>query len=167
MFKDISPENLYAFADQAVPCVGFNTRRATRLVTQYYDLALAPAGLRSTQYSLLTVLSMAGDIAIQELAFVLAMDRTTLTRNLAPLQNRQLVGVAAGRDRRIRLVHLTPQGQATLEAAHPLWSAAQTTLVSRLGEANWGQIRQGLHQISMIVEETMSQLGHSRAANAL
>ena len=50
MFKDMPKVRLYEFARHAVPCVGFNTRRATRLITQYYDKALAPAGLRSTQY---------------------------------------------------------------------------------------------------------------------
>ncbi len=88
MFKEMPKESIYEFARQSIPCVGFNTRRATRLITQYYDKILAPTGLRSTQYSLLSGLSMMGESSMQDLAFILAMDRTTLTRNLSPLQKR-------------------------------------------------------------------------------
>lgn len=78
MFKDLPKEKLYEFSRQAVPCVGFNTRRATRLITQYYDKMLAPAGIRSTQYSLLSLLDMMGEAPMQEVAYVLAMDKDNL-----------------------------------------------------------------------------------------
>ncbi len=153
MFKDLPKETLYEFSRQAVPCVGFNTRRATRLVTQYYDKALAPAGIRSTQYSLLSLLSMMGEAPMQEVAYVLAMDRTTLTRNLNPLMRRGLVKVKVGSDRRARPLTLTPKGQSTLEAALPLWQAAQSRIVDAIGAEQWDVMMRGLHQISMIVEE--------------
>ncbi|MBI3241248.1 MAG: winged helix-turn-helix transcriptional regulator [Chloroflexi bacterium] len=153
MFKDMPKENLYEFARQAIPCVGFNTRRATRLVTQYYDKALAPTGLRSTQYSLLSGLSMLGEASMQDLAFVLAMDRTTLTRNLSPLLKKGLVKVSVGSDRRARPITVTPKGKTVLENAFPYWQKAQAHIVETLGEANWDQMMRGLHQISMIVEE--------------
>ena len=154
MFKDMSKESLYEFARQAVPCVGFNTRRATRLITQYYDKALAPAGLRSTQYSLLSVLSIVDEVSMQELAFVLAMDRTTLTRNLSPLLKRGWIKVSVGSDRRARPIQITPKGKAALEKALPFWEKAQVHIVDQVGDANWNQIMRGLHQISMIVEES-------------
>ena len=155
MFKDLPKESLYEFSRQAVPCVGFNTRRATRLITQYYDKALAPAGIRSTQYSLLTLLAMMGEAPMQEVAYVLAMDRTTLTRNLNPLLRRGLVKVTVGSDRRARPLALTPQGQSALEKALPLWQAAQSRIVDAIGAEQWDAMMRGLHQISMIVEEDL------------
>ncbi len=153
MFKEMPKESLYEFARQAIPCVGFNTRRATRLVTQYYDKILAPTGLRSTQYSLLSGLSMMGESSMQDLAFMLAMDRTTLTRNLSPLLKKGLVKVSVGSDRRSRPIMVTPRGKAALENALPYWQKAQSNIVDKLGAANWDQIMRGLHQISMLVEE--------------
>ena len=154
MLKDKPKEALYEFARQSVPCIGFNTRRATRLITQYYDKALAPAGLRSTQYSLLSVLAMLGENSMQDLAFVLAMDRTTLTRNLNPLLKKGWVNVQVGSDRRARPLTITPAGQAVLDDALPLWHKAQAHVVDQIGEANWDAMMRGLHQISMIVEES-------------
>jgi DNA-binding MarR family transcriptional regulator len=153
MLKEMPKKSLYEFARQAVPCVGFNTRRATRLVTQYYDKALAPAGLRSTQYSLLSILLMMDKASMQELAFVLAMDRTTLSRNLSPLLKKGWIKVSVGADRRAHPVRITPKGKTILERALPLWEQAQTQIVNRLGASNWDQIMRGLHQISMLVEE--------------
>lgn len=154
MFKDLPKENLYEFARQAVPCVGFNTRRATRLITQYYDKALAPAGIRSTQYSLLSLLSMMGEAPMQEVAYVLAMDRTTLTRNLNPLVRQGLVKVQVGSDRRSRPLLLTAKGHSMLEKALPYWEAAQSRIVDEIGADKWDSIMRSLHQISLIVEKT-------------
>ena len=153
MFKDMPKERLYEFARRAVPCVGFNTRRATRLITQYYDKALAPAGLRSTQYSLLSALSLAQETTMQDLAVILAMDRTTLTRNLNPLVKKGWITVSIGGDRRSRLIAISPKGQALLERALPYWQAAQDRIVTAIGAEQWDAMMQGLHQISLIVEE--------------
>lgn len=154
MFKEMTRADLYEFARQAVPCVGFNTRRATRLISQYYDKALAPAGLRSTQYSLLSLLAMMGEAPMQEVAQVLAMDRTTLTRNLDPLVRKGWVKVAIGRDRRARPLAITARGLSVLDKALPYWQAAQDRIVNALGAEHWAALMQGLHQISLIVEES-------------
>ena len=153
MFKDMPREALYEFARQSVPCVGFNTRRATRLVTQYYDRILAPSGLRSTQYSLLSGLSMLGEATMQDLAYMLAMDRTTLTHNLDPLLKKELVNVSVGSDRRKHPLTVTARGMAALEQALPYWQQAQAGIVEKLGADKWDQVMRDLHQISMIVEE--------------
>lgn len=158
MFKEMPKESLYEFARQAVPCVGFNTRRATRLVTQYYDKALAPTGLRSTQYSLLNALSMLGEASMQDMSIMMAMDRTTLTRNLSPLLKKGLVKVSVGSDRRSRPIKITPRGKSTLEEALPYWQKAQSHIVDSFGADNWDQLMRGLHQISMIVEENQEQI---------
>ena len=146
-------ESLYEFARQAVPCVGFNTRRATRLITQYYDKALAPAGLRSTQYSLLNALSMLGETSMQDISTIMAMDRTTLTRNLRPLVKKGLVKVSVGSDRRSRPITVTAKGKSTLEKALPYWQEAQSHILDAVGADQWDTMMRGLHQISMIVEE--------------
>ena len=146
-------ESLYEFARQAVPCVGFNTRRATRLITQYYDKALAPAGLRSTQYSLLNALSMLGETSMQDISTIMAMDRTTLTRNLSPLVKKGLVKVSVGSDRRSRPITVTSKGKSTLEKALPYWQEAQSHILDAVGADQWDTMMRGLHQISMIVEE--------------
>jgi DNA-binding MarR family transcriptional regulator len=153
MFKDMPRENVYEFARQAVPCVGFNTRRVTRLVTQYYDQALAPVGLRSTQYSLLSALALMGETSMQDLAFILAMDRTTLTRNLGPLLKKGLVKTSVGKDRRSRPLVMTEKGKSALEKALPYWQKAQSSIVDRIGADRWDQVMRWLHEISMIVEE--------------
>lgn len=153
MFKEMPKEALYEFARQAVPCVGFNTRRATRLITQYYDKALAPAGLRSTQYSLLSGLSMLGEASMQDMSIMMAMDRTTLTRNLSPLMKKGLVKMSVGTDRRSHPIQITPKGRSALEKALPYWQKAQSHIVNTLGVENWEQIMKSLHKISMIVEE--------------
>lgn len=155
MFKEMPKEDLYEFARQAVPCVGFNTRRATRLVTQYYDKALAPAGLRSTQYSLLNALAMLGEASMQDMSLIMAMDRTTLTRNLSPLLKKGLVKVSVGTDLRSRPIQITPKGRTVLEKALPYWQKAQSHIVNTVGAENWEQIMKALHKISMIVEENV------------
>lgn len=152
MEKKIPQQSLYEFARQSVPCVGFHTRRATRLVTQYYDHVLAPASLRLTQFTLLNTLAVLGEMTMQYLALVLAMDRTTLTRNLGPLLRDELVQVEVGRDHRTRQVSITPAGAAALAAAQPYWEKAQAGIVEKLGAENWDQIMRSLQQISMIVE---------------
>ena len=152
MFQDMTRETPYAFARQNVPCVGFNTRRATRLVTQFYDRALAPAGLRSTQFSLLSVLALVPALNMGDLAGILAMDRTTLTRNLQPLLKRGWARAQRGADRRARMVQITPAGRNKLHGAQPLWEEAQKHITSRLGEEHWERMLGELHRLSMIVE---------------
>jgi DNA-binding MarR family transcriptional regulator len=100
-------------------------RRAARRATQLYDEALAPTGLRITQYSLLANLDRHGAVAMTELAELLGMDRTTLTRNVGPLQRDGLLTLRATGHGRTKLVTLTERGRRRLRAAFPYWLAAQ------------------------------------------
>lgn len=93
---------------------------------------------------------------MQDLALVLAMDRTTLTRNLNPLLKKGFVKVSVGIDRRSRPVKITPKGKLALENARPFWEKAQFHIIDRLGISNWDRIMGDLHKISMIVEEASS-----------
>jgi DNA-binding MarR family transcriptional regulator len=106
-------------------CNCLSLRQATRRVTQLYDQALAPVGLRATQFSLLLQTEALGPIALQPLAEVMVMDRATLGHNVRPLLGRGLVQLEVGRDRRSRELSITQAGRDLLAEARALWRQAQ------------------------------------------
>lgn len=114
-------------------CACGRLRRATRALTQLYDDAMAPAGLRITQFSLLRTLTRDGPLRISELAARQLLDRTALSRNLDPLVQKGCVEIVAGRDARTREVAITRSGSATLRAAEPYWMQAQREVSRHLG----------------------------------
>lgn len=108
------------------PCACSTLRRAARAVTAAYDRAIAPSGLRITQFSVLRRLMRLGPLSVTRLAAETALDRSTMGRNLAPLERRGLVRIeTGGTDQRERIVHVTEAGRASVEAATPYWRAAQ------------------------------------------
>ena len=123
-----------AATDTPQACLCFNLRKAARAVTQLYDAALEPAGLRATQFSLLAVLDRRDAVTITDLARAMVMDRTTLTRNLRPIEKQGLVAVAPGDDRRTREVRLTQRGRTALTRATPRWRHAQARMLDALGD---------------------------------
>ena len=122
-------------------------RKATRLVTQAYDVAMQSAGIKSTQFTLLATVNALGSPAITKLAEVMVMDRTTLSRNLKPLINKELVIVGSEQDQRIRKISLTPEGKILVSEAMPQWQQIQDTIVSRMGEEKWSQFLVGLELV--------------------
>jgi DNA-binding MarR family transcriptional regulator len=108
-------------------------RRAAHAITQLYDTMLAPTGLKITQLSLLRAVARHESVSITALADAVYLDRTTLGRNLHVLERDGLVALTPGTDQRERVVHLTDQGRAALEAAAPLWEQAQQTISETLG----------------------------------
>ncbi len=131
-------------------CAGFSVRRAARVVAGLYDEALAPAGLKGTQFSLLNAIAVAGAPRITRLAAILLMDRTTLTRNLKPLSQEGLVRVTQTEDRRAKTVSLTPKGLGTLRKALPLWERAQHSVAVLLGEARLKRLRDDLRLLEQL-----------------
>ena len=117
----------------AAPCTCSRLRRATRAVTQLYDDALAPVGLRVTQLSLLRTLQRLGTLTIGELAARNLLDRTALSRNLEPLAEKRLVAIVAGCDARTREVTLTRRGTTAIAAAAPHWERAQREVARHVG----------------------------------
>jgi DNA-binding MarR family transcriptional regulator len=109
-------------------------RGATRALSLAYDEALRPSGLRVTQFSILASVASAGEISMGELADRMAMDRTTLARNLKPLERDKFIQVVVGEDRRERIVSITASGRKTLERAQPLWRAVQTRFEEKVGK---------------------------------
>ena len=118
-------------------CTCFSLRKAARAVTQMYDEALKPSGLRATQFSLLSMVKNTGPTGITELAKTLVTDRTTLTRNLKPLLSQELLEVVDGADRRQRPIALTSRGRDTLAQALPLWREVQARMAEGLGHTRW------------------------------
>lgn len=115
------------------PCTCVTLRRASRFLTRLYDDTLQSSGLRVTQFSLLRAVSRADATSVTALAEELLLDRTTMTRNLKPLERRGLIKVVVGEDQRERTVSLTGKGREALNRALPLWENAQAVVRDRLG----------------------------------
>ena len=129
-------------------CTGAALRRASRRLTQFYDDAMKPTGLRLTQYSVLNALAQAEDPSITDLAETLMMDRTTLTRNLRPLELAGWVRLGPGADARSRAVTLSEDGRRVLEAARPVWRQAEIAVRERLGSDGGRALRRLLAEAS-------------------
>jgi DNA-binding MarR family transcriptional regulator len=114
-------------------CACLNARKAARLLSQLYDAALRPVGLRSTQLPLLATIGLRGSLTVTELAEAVVIDRTTLTRSLLPLEQHGWIRSTAGEDQRMREIRLTPRGREVLRRAIPLWQKAQTLVKTSLG----------------------------------
>lgn len=118
------------------PCVCGLFRKGARISTQIYDKFLQPSGLKVTQYSMLSVIKRHENITVTKLAAETLLERTTCTRNLKILENKSLVKILSGDDKRVKRVALTVQGIEALEVAAPLWEEAQAFVFSELGEDN-------------------------------
>jgi len=118
-------------------------RAAARHVTQSYDQFLAPVGLRTSQFSILAKLKRRGPLSINALADDMVMDRTTLGRNILPLQRDGLITIQpAASDRRAKELHLTKAGEQRLRAARKRWSAAQGRFETAFGAKRGADLRQ-------------------------
>jgi DNA-binding MarR family transcriptional regulator len=118
-------------------CLCHNVRMASRVVSRTYDEALRPTGLRATQVAVLAAVGARGALSIKALADSLEMERTTLTRNLRPLEDQGYVFIAPEGHHRSRVLSLTAAGRAALLKALPLWEAAQQASMRQLGERRW------------------------------
>lgn len=125
----------------STPCTCAMLRRTTRGVTQIYDQALRPIGLRLTQYSVLAQVARNQGLNISALAQRLAMDRSTLTRNLRPLERAGWIRNGPGADHRQRAVELTLSGRAKYVEALPLWEAAEREFRRTMGGADVAALR--------------------------
>jgi DNA-binding MarR family transcriptional regulator len=132
-----------------VECNCLALRQAARHVTQFYDRFLASCGLRTTQFSVLARLKRAGPMTINALARELVMDRTTLGRNILPLERAGLVAIVAGRfDRRSKELHLTEAGAARLRAGVKSWAEAQARFEAAFGARRSSDLRALLRAVS-------------------
>lgn len=133
-------------------CTCARLRRLTRRMTALYDRELAPTGLRLTQYSLLATLrreATDGGVTVSDLAAAMDMDRTTLTRNLRPLLDQELVELVADpADARVRRALITTKGQVVFVDAMPYWRVAQDFVNRTLGEGNVGALHDWLDRVT-------------------
>jgi len=114
-------------------CTNLKLRQLTRLVTRHYDAFVASAGLRNTQYNLLTHLAVLSPARPTDLAQCMHLEASTLTRNLQPLVAQRWVQIGPGSDARSRLVELTAAGRAKRAEGERAWKLAQLALDKRLG----------------------------------
>jgi DNA-binding MarR family transcriptional regulator len=123
-------------------------RKATRRVSQLYDSALEPCGLRTTQRAILNHIARTGTPPIGELADALVMDRGALTHNLKPLERDGLVKISVDPDdRRNRLIALTASGRAKLAESEALWARAQQGFEAAFGAAKSSSLRKALEYL--------------------
>ena len=122
---------------------------AARAVTRAFDDALRPAGLRASQLAVLVAINNNdGAISIIALAKIMGMDRSTLTRNLRPLEKEGLVAIGSEGWRRSRALEITKKGQSRLREALPLWQRAQIALRRNLGDRGWTNVHDCLDRRS-------------------
>ncbi|MBC7956401.1 MAG: winged helix-turn-helix transcriptional regulator [Cytophagales bacterium] len=114
-------------------CTNFKLRQLTRRVSRHYDAAVSASGLKTTQYSLLSHVMSMGPVRPSDLAANMALEASTLTRNLQPLVAQGWVEMGAGADGRSRLVSITEAGRAKRAEAQRSWKQAQTSLNEQLG----------------------------------
>jgi DNA-binding MarR family transcriptional regulator len=150
-------------------------RQAARHVTQFYDQCLAPAGLRTTQLSILAKLKRLGPLTINTLARELVMDRTTLGRTMLPLERDGLISIEDGTvDRRSKELHLTKKGAERLRVARSLWSEAQVQFDAAFGRERASALRNELRAVASSELAITAEAGKktsnrksARAAHAL
>jgi len=143
-----SPVNSTELGQVVSRCACFNLRKASRVITQHFDEILKPSGLLTTQFTILMAVAMAKSGTINQLAEILVMDRTTLTRNLKPLEREGLLKSEPGQDQRTRVISLTSNGETALAKALPLWEQAQSTVEGVLGQQRWSAL------LSLLLETT-------------
>lgn len=130
-------------------CLCLHLQRAARVVARHFDDALRPLGLTNGQFSLLMSLNRPQAASIGSVSAVLAMDRTTVTANLKPLERRGLVSVMANdADKRRRHLTLTPAGRALLTAALPIWRQTHTAIERQLPRSDPDGLRADLRALS-------------------
>jgi DNA-binding MarR family transcriptional regulator len=131
-----------------LPCMCGNFRRTSRALTQLYENALRPLGLRATQFTILQALSLAGEVSQRQLGEILAMDSTSLTRTLAIMRRQGWITERSGEDRRERLLSLCSAGEQKLARVLPVWEKVQARLRGQLGEQAWNSLLRLTHEVT-------------------
>jgi DNA-binding MarR family transcriptional regulator len=137
----------------ALPCMCASLRRTARALTQLYEDALRPTGLRATQFTVLQALSLAREVTQAELGQILAMDSTTLTRTLTIMSRHGWIAKCRGEDRREWRIRLSGTGKAQFKRALPHWQKAQTQLRRQLGDELSDNLMKLTHKITKALVE--------------
>lgn len=134
-------------------CVCFNLRWVTRTVTQFYDAEMRRHGIRPTQGSILASLQGKESWTMAELSDWLGMDRTTLVRNLKPLQRDGFVTATGGGRGNLVELTITAKGRKQIEKLTPAWKSAQSAVVKTLGESRWSAILSDLETAALALSK--------------
>lgn len=137
-----------------LPCMCGSFRRTSRALTQVYEEAIRPFGLRASQLSILQVLSRAGEVSQGQLGQMLAMDSTSLTRTLAIMIRQGWIAERRGKDRRERRLRLAKSGEKLLQRALPDWDKVQSKLRRQLGDETWNNLLQLTRQVTGVATNT-------------
>ena len=138
---------------QIADCTAFNLRKASRVVSQLFDDALRDSGLRGGQFSIMSMILYHQPLPVKALADHLVMDRTTLTRNLKPLERDGLITIEPGSDRRVREVSVTNKGRDTLTRAYPRWKKAQAKMIEGMGDPSFQELLSSLRSTVQTVQD--------------
>ena len=122
-------------------CLCLASRRTARAITRIYEEKMRPHGLRGTQFSVLVMLSLRGATPMRQLADLLGVERTTLTRSVAILEKKKWVSAGATKDARERPIRITESGRRKLESAFGAWKSAQELVERKLGAAGAGALQ--------------------------
>lgn len=122
-------------------CACFDLRKATRAVSRMYDEFLRGARMNVTQFSLLRLIRTQKELSVSTLSRCMVMERTSITRALAPLERDGLINSRTGADKRIRIVSLTKKGEKRVDDAEPRWAHAQGALMGVIGDERWTAMR--------------------------
>ena len=141
--RSAASDTLRAVGDR---CICLHTRMAARAVTRAYDAALASFGIEGTQFTLISAIAVDPTRSVTEMADRLALERSSLSRNLTLLKQRGLIEPASGRGRAIRYT-VTDAGHALIEAALPAWRSVQERLEAGIGADGWSELRGGLRRL--------------------
>ncbi len=133
-------------------CACLRVRTAARSVTRLYDDALRPVGLRGTQLSVLVAVASSEAVSIASLSRLLGMDRSTLTRNLRPLEKKGVVALGPEGHHRSRTLSVTTKGLQLLQKALPLWEKTQAKLRKELKDAHWNTLQTELDHVIKTAE---------------
>jgi DNA-binding MarR family transcriptional regulator len=139
------------FSTPKLPCMCGNFRRTSRALTQLYESALRPVGLRATQFTILQALTLAGEVTQSQLGEILVMDSTTLSRTLQIMARESWIAERRGEDRRERWLRLAKAGEAQFKRALPAWENIQSRLRRQVGEQGWKNLLEITHQVTDLV----------------
>ena len=149
---DLSTLNKDAVAEGS-ECMAYNLKKATRAVQNLFDSAYKSIGLEGTQYTVLANIFVSEPITLSKLAESMSVDRTTLGRNLKPLEKRGFIDIKPGDDRRAKLISITDYGKQILSQALPVWKETHEQIRDLLGIEKWSSIVTNLKELTKKLNE--------------
>ena len=146
----------------ALPCLCSSFRRTARALSQVYEEAMRPTGLRITQFTILQALARTGEVKQGRLGEILVMDSTSLTRTLRIMRQQGWIAERRGEDQRERWLKLSKAGETKLKIATATWEKVQARLQAKLGESGWKSLMQWTNQVTGMAVDLISQEGGSK-----